>query len=197
MEYIETDIAGVIIIKPRIFRDSRGYFMETFRHDDFTAHAGDIDFVQDNESASTCGVVRGLHFQNMPYSQGKLVRCVKGTVRDVAVDLRAGSPTFGRHVSVILNAEEGTQLFIPRGFAHGYAVLSEYALFQYKCDAYYHPDAEGGINPYDPVLGINWGIGRQEAILSDKDKARPLLSEIADSLNFKGGLVWTHINVKY
>lgn len=188
MEFIETDIAGVIIIKPRIFRDSRGYFMETFRHKDFIGHAGNIGFLQDNESASDYGVVRGLHFQNMPHSQGKLVRCARGIVQDVAVDLRAGSPTFGRHVSVILNAEEGTQLFIPRGFAHGYAVLSEHALFQYKCDAYYHPEAEGGINPYDPDLDIKWGISRQDAILSDKDKARPLLSEIADSLNFKGNL---------
>ena len=188
MEYIETDISGVFILKPRIIPDSRGYFMETFRHNEFANRIGISAFVQDNESASTCGVLRGLHFQSMPHSQSKLVRCVQGIVQDVAVDLRIDSPTFGHHVSVVLDAREGTQLFIPRGFAHGYAVLSEYAVFQYKCDAYYHPDSEGGINPFDPDLNINWEIDAHNAILSEKDLKRPNLSQIKDSLNFKGNL---------
>lgn len=182
MEYIETAIKGVIIIKPRIFRDERGYFMETFRHDEFTAHAGEINFVQDNESASTQGVVRGLHFQLPPHSQAKLVRCISGVVQDIAVDLRADSPTYGQHVSVILRADEGTQLFIPKGFAHGFAVLSERAVFQYKCDAYYHPEAEGGINPFDPTLGINWQVNRADAILSEKDRNRPDLCQLHHKL---------------
>lgn len=188
MEYIKTDIQGVMIIRPRIITDTRGYFMETYRDSDFKAQVCDTDFVQDNESASSYGVVRGLHFQDMPHSQSKLVRCVSGKVLDVAVDLRSGSPTFGRHVAVILDSALGTQLFIPRGFAHGYAVLSERALFQYKCDAYYHPESEGGIDPFDPELGIDWGIDRLDAIVSDKDMARPRLADIADRLHFSGNL---------
>ncbi|MCM1005341.1 MAG: dTDP-4-dehydrorhamnose 3,5-epimerase [Prevotella sp.] len=188
MEYIETEIAGLVIVKPKIFRDTRGYFMETFRHDEFLSHIGEIDFVQDNESASTGGVVRGLHFQQMPHSQSKLVRCIVGKVLDVAVDLREGSPTFGKHVSVVLVAEQGTQFFIPRGFAHGYSVLSDYAVFQYKCDAYYHPEAEGGINPFDPALGIDWGIKCEQAILSEKDLAHPCLAEMKNTLTFNGNL---------
>ena len=184
MEYIKTHIPGVAILRPRIFTDSRGYFMETYRHSDFTEHIGEIDFIQDNESASVQGVVRGLHFQKMPHSQSKLVRCVSGRVMDVAVDLRSGSPTFGHHISVILDADEGTQLFIPKGFAHGYTVLSPRAVFQYKCDAYYHPEAEGGIDPFDPALGIDWKISRDQAIVSDKDAVRPTLAEIKDTLNF-------------
>lgn len=178
MEYIETDIAGVFILKPQIFHDERGHFMETYRHNDFTAHIGEVDFVQDNESSSSYGVIRGLHFQNMPHAQSKLVRCTQGAVQDVAVDLREGSPTFGKHISIILRADEGTQFFIPRGFAHGFAVLSEKATFQYKCDAYYHPQAEGGINPFDPQLGIKWLIDPKDAILSDKDLRNPNLSEL-------------------
>lgn len=188
MEYIETNIAGVFILKPHIIRDPRGYFMETFRHNDFADRIGIPAFVQDNESASSYGVLRGLHFQAMPHSQGKLVRCVQGIVQDVAVDLRADSPTFGHHISIILDAREGTQLFIPRGFAHGYVVLSDHALFQYKCDAYYHPEFEGGINPFDPELNIKWGINTQNVLLSEKDRLRPTLSQIKDSLNFKGNL---------
>lgn len=188
MEYIKTDIPGVVILKPRVFTDSRGYFMETYRHTDFTEHVGEINFVQDNESASAYGVVRGLHFQRMPHSQSKLVRCVSGKVLDVAVDLRAGSPTFGRHVSVVLDSQLGNQLFIPRGFAHGYTVLSTRAVFQYKCDAYYHPEAEGGIDPFDPALGIDWGIAREDAIVSEKDAARPRLADIIDTLDFSGNL---------
>lgn len=178
MEYIETDIAGVFILKPRIFHDERGYFMETYRHNDFMAHIGEVDFVQDNESSSSYGVIRGLHFQNMPHAQSKLVRCTQGAVQDVAVDLREGSPTFGKHISIILRADEGTQFFIPRGFAHGFAVLSEKATFQYKCDAYYHPQAEGGINPFDPQLDIKWLIDPKDAILSDKDLRNPNLNEL-------------------
>ena len=178
MEFIETAIKGVIILKPRIYSDERGYFMETYRHNEFTAHVGEINFVQDNESSSTYGVVRGLHFQQAPHAQAKLVRCVSGIVQDIAVDLRADSPTYGQHVSVILRADEGTQLFIPRGFAHGFAVLSPRATFQYKCDAYYHPQAEGGINPYDPALGIDWLIPQADAILSEKDCNRPNLNQL-------------------
>ncbi|MCM1319756.1 MAG: dTDP-4-dehydrorhamnose 3,5-epimerase [Muribaculaceae bacterium] len=186
MEFIETDIQGVYILKPEIFRDERGYFMETYRHSEFTTRIGAIDFVQDNESSSSYGVIRGLHFQKMPHSQSKLVRCISGIVQDVAVDLRASSPTYGQHISVILRADEGTQLFIPRGFAHGFAVLSEMATFQYKCDAYYHPEAEGGINPFDPTIGINWMIKPENAILSDKDRNRPNLDN--SSFYFKGNL---------
>lgn len=188
MEYVKTDMPGVVILRPKVFRDKRGYFMETYRHNDFTAHIGAIDFIQDNESESSYGVIRGLHFQKMPHSQSKLVRCVQGKVLDVAVDIRTDSPTFGKHVSVILDAYEGTQLFIPRGFAHGYAVLSETAKFQYKCDAYYNPEAEDGINPFDPALGIDWQIPREDAIISDKDMARLTIEEIKDTLNFKGNL---------
>lgn len=188
MEYIATEIEGVYILKPHIFRDLRGHFCETYRHSDFTANVVKIDFVQDNESSSSYGVIRGLHFQDMPHAQSKLVRCTHGIVQDVAVDLRTESKTFGQHVSVILDADEGTQLFIPKGFAHGFAVLSDYAVFQYKCDAYYHPEAENGINPFDPALNIKWQIKKTDAILSDKDIARPDLAQIKDSLIFNGNL---------
>lgn len=184
MEYINTDIEGVVILKPQIYGDKRGYFMETYRHSDFCAHIGNIDFVQDNESSSTRHVVRGLHFQLEPHSQGKLVRCTRGCVVDVAVDLRKGSPTFGRHVAIRLDAESGTQLFIPRGFAHGYATLSDVATFQYKCDAYYNPQAESGIHPFDPALGIDWGVEPDQAILSDKDSARLPLADMLNIINF-------------
>ena len=177
-----------MILKPRIIGDERGYFMETFRHDDFVAHVGNISFVQDNESASSYGVIRGLHFQRMPHAQSKLVRCVAGKVLDVAVDVREDSPTFGRHIAVELDSAEGTMLFLPRGMAHGFAVLSDRAVFQYKCDAYYHPEAEGGIYPFDPALGIDWRIDPARAILSQKDLARKPLSESLDQLNFSGNL---------
>lgn len=188
MKFIKTKIPGVTILQPRIITDARGYFMETFRHSEFAKEIGIINFVQDNESASTYGVVRGLHFQHMPHSQSKLVRCVSGKVLDVAVDLRRDSPSFGQHVAVTLDSSLGTQLFIPRGFAHGYSVLSDHAVFQYKCDAYYHPESEGGIDPFDPVLGIDWGIDSAEAIVSDKDSARPRLADIIDSIDFSGNL---------
>lgn len=188
MEYINTDIDGVVILKPQVHEDARGYFMETFVQNDFDRHVRPVKFVQDNESRSTFGVLRGLHFQRMPHTQSKLVRCINGRVLDVAVDLRYGSPTFGKHVSVELSEENHLQLFIPRGFAHGFVVLSPEATFAYKCDALYSPQSEGGINPFDPALGIDWHISKEDAILSDKDEARPCLGEVIDSVTFKGSL---------
>lgn len=177
MEVIRTDIDGVVIIKPRIFTDARGYFFESYSKREFDEKVGNVDFVQDNQSCSTRGVVRGLHFQRPPFAQAKLVRCVKGSVIDVAVDIRKGSPTFGRHVAVELNDENHLQLFIPRGFAHGFAVKSDIAVFQYKCDNFYAPEADGGISVADPTLGIDWQIDTAEMILSDKDTAHPLLAD--------------------
>lgn len=169
MEVIKTDIEGVVIIKPQIFNDSRGYFFESYSKREFDQKVCPITFVQDNESCSTYGVMRGLHFQRPPFAQAKLVRCIKGAVLDVAVDIRKGSPTYGRHVAVELNADNRLQLFIPRGFAHGFAVLSDIAVFQYKCDNYYNPDADGGISIIDQSLGIDWRIDPAKAILSEKD----------------------------
>ena len=177
MDVIKTDIDGVVIIKPRIFTDSRGYFFESYSKKEFDAKVRPVDFVQDNESCSTKGVMRGLHFQLPPFTQAKLVRCVKGSVLDVAVDIRKGSPTYGKHVAVELTEDNHLQFFVPRGFAHGFAVLSDIAVFQYKCDNYYAPQADGGISIADPSLGIDWGIAFEEAILSDKDKKHPLLKE--------------------
>ncbi|MBQ0021601.1 MAG: dTDP-4-dehydrorhamnose 3,5-epimerase [Bacteroidales bacterium] len=169
MEVIKTAIDGVLIIEPRIFRDERGYFFESFSEREFKEKVGDIHFVQDNESMSSYGVMRGLHYQKMPYTQSKLVRCVKGAVLDVAVDIRWGSPTFGQHVAVELTEDNHRQFFVPRGFAHGFAVLSETAVFQYKCDNFYHPEADAGINIKDESLGIDWRIPVEKAILSEKD----------------------------
>lgn len=169
MEVIKNAIEGVVIIEPRIFKDSRGYFFESFSQNEFENKVHKINFVQDNESMSSYGVMRGLHFQRPPYAQSKLVRCVKGRVLDVAVDIRKGSPTFGQHVAVELSEENHRQFFIPRGFAHGFAVLSDTAVFQYKCDNFYHPEADGGISIKDETLGIDWKIPMNEAILSDKD----------------------------
>ncbi|WP_308596366.1 dTDP-4-dehydrorhamnose 3,5-epimerase [uncultured Parabacteroides sp.] len=169
MEVIKTAIDGVVIIEPKIFKDSRGYFFESFSQNEFEDKVRKINFVQDNESMSSYGVMRGLHFQRPPYAQSKLVRCVKGRVLDVAVDIRKGSPTFGQHVAVELSEENHRQFFIPRGFAHGFAVLSDTAVFQYKCDNFYHPEADGGISIKDESLGIDWKIPMKEAILSDKD----------------------------
>ena len=177
MNYIKTDIEGVTIIEPKVFVDERGYFFESFSKRDFDANVYPVDWVQDNESRSTRGVVRGLHFQKGEFAQAKLVRCVAGSVLDVAVDLRAGSPTYGQHVAVELTADNHRMLFIPRGFAHGFAVLSDVAVFQYKCDNYYAPQAEGGIQAFDPALGIDWRISRDEAILSAKDIDRLPLSQ--------------------
>lgn len=177
MKIIKTDIDGVVIIEPRIFKDERGYFFESFSKREFDEIIGPADFVQDNESCSTKGVMRGLHFQRPPFSQAKLVRCVKGAVLDVAVDLRKGSPTYGRHVAVELTEDNHRQFFIPKGFAHGFAVLSDIAVFQYKCDDYYHPEADGGISILDDSLGIDWLINPAQAILSEKDMKHGMLKD--------------------
>ena len=219
MEVIKTNIPGVLIIEPRVFKDSRGYFFESFSQREFdekvTPILGhSINFVQDNASMSSYGVMSGLHYQRMPYTQSKLVRCVKGAVLDVAVDIRKGSPTFGQHVSCLLTGRDeggmkiaeqfakesvisnqssvishqqsiinnpssliGREFFIPRGFAHGFAVLSETAVFQYKCDEFYHPEADGGINIKDESLGIDWRIPMEKAILSEKDLKHACLKD--------------------
>lgn len=177
MELIKTDIDGVVILEPRVFTDSRGYFFESFSERIFEELVGKVDFVQDNESCSSRGVMRGLHFQRPPFAQAKLVRCVRGSVLDVAVDLRKNSPTYGKHASCLLTEHNHRQFFIPRGFAHGFAVLSDIAVFQYKCDNYYHPESDGGISIVDPSLGIDWRLDLSEAILSEKDKKHPTLSE--------------------
>ena len=177
MNYIQTEIDGVWLIEPKVFHDARGYFMEAFKEEEFRAHVGDVHFIQDNESKSSFGVLRGLHYQKGDCSQAKLVRVIKGKVLDVAVDLRKSSPTFGKHVSVELSEENKRQFFIPRGFAHGFAVLSDVAVFQYKCDNYYAPQADGGISILDTSLGIDWRIDPSQAILSEKDTNHPLLKE--------------------
>lgn len=182
MEIIKTSIDGVLIIEPRVFKDSRGYFFESFSQREFdekvTPILGhSINFVQDNESMSSYGVMRGLHFQTMPYTQSKLVRCVKGAVLDVAVDIRKGSPTYGQHVAVELTEDNHRQFFVPRGFAHGFAVLSETAVFQYKCDNYYAPANDGGISIKDDSLGIDWRIPTESALLSEKDAKHALLKD--------------------
>ena len=177
MNIIKTSIEGLLILEPRIFIDSRGYFFESFSQRKFDEKVGKITFVQDNESKSTYGVMRGLHFQCPPFSQTKLVRCVKGSVLDIAVDIRKGSPTYGQHVAVELTEENHRQIFIPKGFAHGFAVLSETAVFQYKCDEFYHPESEGGISILDETLNIDWRIPTDKAILSDKDTKHPLLKD--------------------
>ena len=177
MEVITTSIDGVFIIEPRIFEDSRGYFFESFSQREFEEKIGPINFVQDNESKSSYGVMRGLHFQRPPFTQSKLVRCVKGAVLDVAVDIRKGSPTYGQHVAVELTEDNHRQFFIPKGFAHGFVVLSETAVFQYKCDDFYHPEADGGISILDESLNIDGRIPIDKAILSDKDTKHPLLKD--------------------
>ncbi len=177
MEVIKTDIEGVVIIEPRIFRDDRGYFYESFSQREFEEKVCRTTFVQDNQSKSSYGVLRGLHFQKPPYCQNKLVRCIKGAVLDVAVDLRKGSPTFGKHVAVELTEENHRQLFVPRGFAHGFAVLSEEAVFQYKCDNFYNKESEGAIAWDDPELAIDWRIPADKALLSEKDKLNKGIKE--------------------
>ena len=183
MKVSQTDIPGVVIIEPRVFEDARGYFFESYNKKDFDAQLRPVDFVQDNESRSTYGVVRGLHYQKGRHSQSKLVRVMQGRVLDIAVDIRRGSPTFGKHVAVELSGENKRQLFIPRGFAHGFAVLSPEAVFQYKCDNFYAPQAEGAIAWNDPALGIDWGIPVHDVVLSEKDSRHPLLADCpADDL---------------
>ena len=190
MEVIKTEIDGLLVIEPRVFKDPRGYFFESFSQREFDEKVSPIlghsvSFVQDNESMSSYGVMRGLHFQRPPYTQSKLVRCVRGTVLDVAVDLRRGSPTFGRHVAVGLSEENHRQFFISKGFAHGFAVLSDTAVFQYKCDEFYHPEADGGISILDESLGIDWRIPSEKAILSDKDLRHPLLRDFLSPFEWK------------
>ena len=209
MDVIKTNIDGVLIIEPRVFKDPRGYFFESFSQRDFDEKVAPIlghtiNFVQDNESMSSYGVMRGLHFQRPPFTQSKLVRCVKGAVLDVAVDIRKGSPTYGQHVSVILAGAdmigspsplgEGwdeavhRQFFIPKGFAHGFAVLSETAVFQYKCDEFYHPEADGGISIVDNTLGINWRIPTEKTLLSEKDTKHACLKDFVSPFSFENVL---------
>lgn len=178
MKCIPTTIPDVLVFEPKVFGDSRGYFLETFRKDIFEAHAGKVEFVQDNESKSHYGVLRGLHYQKPPFTQGKLVRVISGSVLDVAVDIRSGSPTFGQHVTQVLDSEKKNMMWVPRGFAHGFVVLSGHAVFSYKCDNYYAPDHDAGLRWDDPALGIDWTIGQQDVELSDKDARQPLLHEI-------------------
>ena len=210
MNIIKTKIDGVLIIEPKVLEDSRGYFFESFSQREFDEKVGPITFVQDNESMSSYGVMRGLHFQRPPFAQTKLVRCVKGAVLDVVVDIRKGSPTYGQHVACLLCArdEEGTriaqeyessltanlspltrkiglQFFIPKGFAHGFAVLSDTAIFQYKCDEFYHPEAEGGISILDNSLGIDWKIPTDKALLSEKDTKHVLLKDFDSPFDIK------------
>ena len=170
MNFIETKIQGVYILEPRIFEDNRGYFFESFNQKEFNEQIGEVSFVQDNESKSCKNVVRGLHFQKPPYSQAKLLRVVKGAVLDVAVDIRKGSLTYGQHIAVELSEENHRQLFIPHGFAHGFSVLSDEVIFQYKCDNFYTPNAEGALLWNDTDLGIDWKVDENKAIISDKDK---------------------------
>ena len=174
MKVIDTEIEGLVILEPQVFGDDRGYFFESFS---FEEKVSKTVFVQDNESKSKYGVLRGLHYQLPPYTQAKLVRVVKGRVLDVAVDIRKGSPTFGKHVAVELSEENKLQFFLPKGFAHGFAVLSEEAVFQYKCDEYYAPDHEGAIRYDDPELGIDWKLPVEDIILSEKDKKHPRLQD--------------------
>ncbi len=183
MNLIKTNIEGVVIIEPRIFEDSRGYFFESFSQREFDEKVRPITFVQDNESKSSYGVMRGLHFQRPPFTQSKLVRCVKGSVLDVAVDIRKGSPTYGQHVAVELTEDNHKQFFIPKGFAHGFAVLSDIAVFQYKCDEFYHPETDGGISILDNSLGIDWHIPTDKAILSEKDTKHPILKDFISPFN--------------
>ena len=184
MEIIKTGIEGLLILEPRIFQDARGYFFESFSQREFEEKVGPVHFVQDNESMSSYGVMRGLHFQRPPYTQSKLVRCVRGAVLDVAVDIRQGSPTYGQHVAVELTAENHRQFFIPKGFAHGFAVLSETAVFQYKCDEFYHPEADAGISILDESLGIDWRIPTDKAILSEKDTRHGMLADFQSPFTY-------------
>ena len=178
IEVKKTNIEGVLIIEPKVFGDARGYFLESFNAKEFAEKTGlNINFVQDNESMSSYGVMRGLHFQRPPFTQSKLVRCVRGAVLDVAVDIRKGSPTYGKHVAVELTEDNHRQFFVPRGFAHGFAVLSETAVFQYKCDNFYAPQADGGISILDGSLGIDWRIPTDKALLSEKDTKHALLKD--------------------
>lgn len=193
MNVIKTNIEGVLILEPKVFNDARGYFFESFSQREFDEKVAPIlghtiRFVQDNESMSSYGVMRGLHFQRPPFTQSKLVRCAKGAVLDVAVDIRKGSPTFGQHVAVELTEDNHRQFFISKGFAHGFAVLSETAVFQYKCDEFYHPEADGGISIMDQSLGINWKIPTDQALLSEKDTKHQMLVNFDSPFNINTNL---------
>ena len=177
MNVIETEIPGVVVIEPRVFEDPRGYFFESFSQRDFDSQVREVKFVQDNESKSSYGVLRGLHFQKPPHAQSKLVRVVKGSVLDVAVDIRKGSPTFGKYVAVELSEQNHRQFFIPRGFAHGFVVLTDEVVFQYKCDNFYAPQSEGAVAWNDPDLNIDWKVPADKILLSDKDRRHPLLKD--------------------
>ena len=178
MDYIKTEIPDVWVLEPKVFNDARGYFMETFKKEDFENHIGEVNFIQENESKSCFGVLRGLHFQKGEFAQAKLVRVIKGKVIDVAVDIRKDSPTFGKHVAVELSEENKKQLFIPRGFAHGFLVLSEDVIFCYKVDNIYSPQNEASVLYSDPELGIEWPVNPSQIIVSEKDKNAPLLKEL-------------------
>ena len=188
MEVIQTAIEGLVIIEPKIFKDARGYFFESFSQREFDEKVRKINFVQDNESMSGYGVMRGLHFQRPPFTRSKLVRCVKGRVLDVAVDIRKESPTYGRHVAVELSEENHRQFFVPRGFAHGFAVLSKTAVFQYKCDIFYTPEADSGISLQDESLGIDWRIPISHAILSEKDTKHLCLKDFDSPFDYRVNL---------
>ena len=185
MAVIKTNVEGVLIIEPQVFGDERGYFFESYNEERFRAETGiETHFVQDNESKSKYGVVRGMHFQRQPHAQAKLVRVVRGRVIDVAVDIRSGSPTYGKYVAVELSESNHRQLFIPKGFAHGYVVMEDDTVFQYKCDEYYHPESEGGIAWNDPTIGIDWGINNGDIILSTKDQHNPTLAELGEIFSY-------------
>ena len=186
MKYIETEIPDVFIIEPSVFEDERGYFLESFNLKKFKKTIHPITFVQDNESKSSKGVVRGLHFQKPPFHQAKLVRCIEGSVLDVAVDIRKGSPTFGKYIAVELSGANKKQLFVPRGFAHGFSVLSETAICIYKVDNEYAPEYDAGIRWNDTSLNINWGLAENEVIVSENDKALPFLNEFDTPFSFNG-----------
>lgn len=188
MQVIKTAIEGLVIIEPKVFGDARGYFFESFSQREFEEKVRKINFVQDNESMSSYGVMRGLHFQTPPFTQSKLVRCLKGKVLDVAVDIRKGSPTYGQHVAVELSEDDHRQFFVPRGFAHGFAVLSETAIFQYKCDNFYAPQADGGISILDESLEIDWQIPTDKALLSEKDLKHPLLKDFDSPFDYSMNL---------
>jgi len=182
MEFIKQSIPDVLLLKPKIYGDDRGYFVETFQQKEFEKATGyKVNFIQDNESKSSKGVLRGLHYQQPPFAQSKLVRVVLGEVLDVAVDIRKGSPTFGQHFSVVLNDQNKYQLFIPRGFAHGYVVLSDEAIFSYKVDNYYSPENDRGIKFNDPVLNIDWQVKNENLCLSDKDKNQSDIKEVGSN----------------
>lgn len=188
MEVFKTAIEGLVIIEPKVFKDTRGYFFESFSQREFEEKVRRINFVQDNESMSSYGVMRGLHFQRPPYTQSKLIRCIRGKILDVAVDIRKGSPTYGQHVAVELSQQNHRQFFVPRGFAHGFAVLSDEAIVQYKCDNFYAPEADSGISIKDESLGIDWQIPTESAILSDKDIKHVCLKDFDSPFDYNENL---------